>query len=174
MVSYLEQNHLDEPVQSTSKKFHSCDTALVRMHHDMLSAIDKRCCVALLLLDLSATSDTVDHNILLQRVRSRFSVRGLDWFASYLADRTRSAIINNAKSNTYPLEYGVPQGSKLGPIVYLSYISPLTDILKHHNMCYQEPVLGSWCYYVYADDSQMDVSFATNDDNCLNSSITKI
>ena len=69
MVSYLEQNHLDEPVQSTSKKFHSCDTALVRMHHDMLSAIDKRCWVALLLLDLSATSDTVDHNILLQRVR---------------------------------------------------------------------------------------------------------
>ena len=108
MVSYLEQNHLDEPVQSASKKFHSCETALVRMHHDMLSAIDKRCCLALLLLDLSTASDTVDHNILLQRLRSRFSVRGkaLDWFASYLADRTKSAIINNAKSNTYSLECG--------------------------------------------------------------------
>ena len=65
LVSYLEQNHLDEPLQSAYKKFHSCETALVRVQNDMLCAIDKRCCVALLLLDLSAAFDTVDHNILL-------------------------------------------------------------------------------------------------------------
>ena len=64
LVSYLEQNHLDEPLQSTYKKFHSCETALVRVQNDMLCAIDKRCCVALLLLDWSAAFDTVDHNIL--------------------------------------------------------------------------------------------------------------
>ena len=68
LVSYLEQNHLDEPLQSAYKKFHSCETALVRVQNDMLCAIDKRCCVALLLLDLSAAFDTVDHNILLQRL----------------------------------------------------------------------------------------------------------
>ena len=90
LVSCLEQNHLDEPLQSAYKKFHSCETALVRVHNDMLCAIDKRCCVALLLLNLSAAFDTVDHNILLQRLHSRFLVRGkaLDWFASYLTDRT--------------------------------------------------------------------------------------
>ena len=100
LVSYLEQNHLDEPLQSAYKKFHSCETALVRVQNDMLCAIDKRCCVALLLLDLSAAFDTVDHNILLQRLHSRFSVRGkaLDWFASlHLADRTQSVVINNTK-----------------------------------------------------------------------------
>ena len=166
LVSYLEQNHLDEPLQSAYKKFHSCETALVRVHNDMLCAIDERCCVVLLLLDLSAAFDTVDHNILPQRLHSRFLVRGkaLDWFASYLADRTQSVIINNTKLKPYPLECGVPQGSILEPILYLLYTSPLADILKHHNMC----------YHLYADDTQRYVSFVTNDDNALNSSITKI
>ena len=132
----------------------------------MLCAIHKRCCVVLLLLHLIAALDTVDDNILLQRLHSRFSVRGkaLDWFASYLADRTQSVIINNAKSELYPLECGVPQGSILGPILYLLYTSPFANILKHRNIC----------YHLYADDTQMYVSFATNDDKSLNSSITKI
>ena len=124
LVSYLEQNHLDEPLQSAYKKFHSCETALVRVQNDMLCAIDKRCCVALLLLDLSAAFDTVDHNILLQRLHSRFSVRGkaLDWFASCLADRTQSVVINNTKSKPYPLECGVPQGSNWD--LYYTFYTP--------------------------------------------------
>ena len=66
--------------------------------------------------------------------------------------------------NLVLLRVGVPQGSILGPILYLLYTSTLADILKHHNMC----------YHLYADDTQMYVSFATNDDNSLDSSITKI
>ena len=65
LVPYLEQNYLDEPLQFAYKKFYSCETALVRVHNVTCCAIDKRCCVALLLLDLIAAFDTVDHNILL-------------------------------------------------------------------------------------------------------------
>ena len=82
-----------------TKGLHICETALVRGHNDMLCVIKKRCCVALVLLDLRAAFDTVDNNNLI-RLYPRFSVRGkvLYGFASYLADRTQSVIINNAKS----------------------------------------------------------------------------
>ena len=64
---YLASNQLNEPLQSTYKRFHSCKTALIRVHNDILRAIDDRHCVILLLLDLSAAFDAVDHDILLTR-----------------------------------------------------------------------------------------------------------
>ena len=72
LQKYLEANQLNEPLQSAHKPFHSCETALVRVHNDILVAIDKRHCVMLLLLDPSAAFDTVDHDILLTRLH-RFS-----------------------------------------------------------------------------------------------------
>lgn len=68
LQNYLEVNQLCEPQQSAYKPFHSCETALVRVNNDILVAIDKRKCVMLLLLDLSAAFDTVDHDILLTRL----------------------------------------------------------------------------------------------------------
>ena len=90
LQKYLEANQLIEPLQSTFKPFHSCKTALVRVHNDILVAIDKRHCVMLLLLDLSAAFDTVDHDILLTRLHSKYSISGiaLDWFCSYLTNRS--------------------------------------------------------------------------------------
>ena len=72
----------------------------------------------LVLLDLSAAFDTIDHNILLNRLEKRYGITGtaLGWFRSYLTDRTQSVCINNQESDKLPLKYGVPQGSKLGPI----------------------------------------------------------
>jgi len=68
LQKYLESNQLNEPLQSAYKPFHSCETALVRVYNDILVAIDKRHCVMLLLLDLSADFETVDHDILLTRL----------------------------------------------------------------------------------------------------------
>ena len=80
---------LNEPLQSAYKPFHSCETVLLRVHNDILVAIDKRHCVMLLLLDLSAAFDTVDHDILLTRLHSKYSISGiaLEWFRSYLTNR---------------------------------------------------------------------------------------
>ena len=115
-----------EPLQSAYKSFHSCETALLRVQNDILLAIDNRHCVMLLLLDLSAAFDTVDHVILLKRLNSKFSIRGtaLDWFRSYLTNRTQVVLIDGRKSQSRELKCGVPQGSVLGPILYLPILLP--------------------------------------------------
>ena len=91
LQKYLEANQLNEPLQSAHKPFHSCETAFVCVHNDILVAIDKRHCVMLPLLDLSAAFDTADHDILLTRLHSKYSISGiaLEWFRSYLTNRSR-------------------------------------------------------------------------------------
>ena len=86
----LCDNDLNESLQTAYKKHHSCETALLRVQNDILKSIDNKQCVVLLLLDLSAVFDTVDHKILLQRLRSRLGTRGkaLAWLQSYLTDRS--------------------------------------------------------------------------------------
>ena len=73
---HILTNHLDEPFQSAYKAFHSTETALVKVQNDILQAIDQRQSVILLLLDLSAAFDTVDHSTLLSRLSTSFGIKG--------------------------------------------------------------------------------------------------
>ena len=131
LCAYLSSNDLHEPLQSAYKKLHSCETALTRVNNDILREIDKRSSVAMVLLDLSAAFDTVDHNILINRLNSKFGICGkaLQWFKSYLSCRSQYVSINGCSSNVHSVNCGVPQDSVLGPLLYLLYTSPLADIL---------------------------------------------
>ena len=91
------------------------------MHDDILRSVDSGRIVVLLLLDSSAVFDTVDHSLLLHRLNTRFGIKGrvLAWFESYLAGQGQFVCVNGSSSTRSDLMYGVPQGSVLGPILYL-------------------------------------------------------
>ena len=125
----MEQNNLHELMQSAYKVGHSTETALIRVYNDILCAIDEKQCVLLVLLDLSAAFDTVDHEVLLSRLEERLGICGnaLSWVKSYMSDRKQSVSINGTTSESHVLDCGVPQGSVLCPLFFVSYTLPLAD-----------------------------------------------
>ena len=93
------------------------ETALLKVKNDILLNMNKQHVTLLVLLDLSAAFDTIDHCILLERLKSVFGIRGtaLSWFASYLSNRSQQICIDGSLSANFKLTCGVPQGSCLGP-----------------------------------------------------------
>ncbi|KAK3789602.1 hypothetical protein RRG08_061654 [Elysia crispata] len=112
----------------------STESALLRVANDILRYIDNKKYVLWILLDLSAAFDTMDHDILLARAHSRYGIDGkaLYWLNAYLKDRTQTVSIDNNIATPSPLEYGVPQGSVLGPLLFTMYTAPVADIAERH------------------------------------------
>ena len=82
--------------------------------------------------------DTLDHPILLQRLETTFGISGtvLHWFASYVEGREQSVMVDNVLSSPNPLQFGVPQGSVLGPVLFTLYSQPLSDFICRHECDY--------------------------------------
>jgi len=147
LMDYLQLHHLLPPLQSGFRAGHSTETAVLHVLSDILAAVDAGNLAALVLLDLSAAFDTVDHSILLERLRRTFGVSGtvLQWFESYLRGRTLAVHRSGVSSITSTLECGVPQGSVLGPILFVIYTADLPVVIHRHSLT----------PHLYADDTQI-------------------
>lgn len=153
---YLNAEDLLNNHQAGYRVNHSCETLLLGMFEDLLEEMDRGNVVALLLLDMSAAFDTVDHEKLLEVLQNRFGLGGdvLQWIGSYLGSRSFRVNIRGELSDIVRLICGVPQGSLLGPILFLLYVEELQDLVEPYGLKIK----------LYADDSQIYLSLLPTDD----------
>ena len=146
LLPFLESKAVIPKFQSAYRELHSTETALCRIYNDLV----ENCCLGqtslLILLDLSAAFDTIDHDMFIQDLID-FGVSGsaISVIKSYLIGRSQCISIDAAISDFSELEYGVPQGSILGPILFTIYVSGLSNLLKSHGVD----------FHLYADDTQI-------------------
>ena len=149
---HIYNHHLSNDLHSAYKRFHSTETALLKMYNDIVDNMDNGKVTALTLLDLSADFDTINHLINLQRLHRHFGIPGpaLRWFKAYFSDRYQSINISGTLSCPQHLPFGVPQGSVLGPVLFSLYTTSLSLVVTNHNLS----------HHLYADDTQVYISLS--------------
>jgi hypothetical protein len=154
LSDYLVSNKLLDPFQSAYRRFHSCETALLKIMNDAFLAVDNKKVSILTLLDLSAAFDTVDYNIL-KKILISLHITGQvqTWIMDYLSNRKQSVMIGNAVSPPVTIQRGVPQGSVLGPLLFSIYLFDIGSVFRTSPLAYM----------VYADDIQMQTSIKPAD-----------
>ena len=157
IMAYLDEQDLLNKHQAGDRVGHSCETLLLGMFEDLLREMDQGNVVALLLLDMSAAFDTVDHEKLLYVLHRRFGIGGsaLQWIESYLKSRCFRVNVQGELSRIIHLICGVPQGSLLGPILFLLYVEELQDLVEPYGLKIK----------LYADDSQLYISLVPTDED---------
>ena len=148
---HLSNGDLLPSYQSAYRSNYSTETALMKIHCDILTAMENQKVIALVGLDLSAAFDTVDHAILLKTLSNMYGVQddALSWFQSYLSNRSFYVSVQDASSDYKNTNFSVPQGSILGPVLYSAYASPLGGVINAFDI----NVMG------YADDHALYKAF---------------
>jgi len=153
VTEFLNDHSLFTVNQSGYRKGYSTITALLKVTDDVREAIDNRLLSFLVLLDLSKAFDCVHHDLLCAKLKYLgFSDSTVNWFKSYLTSRCHRVFVSfDNKSDWADIVTGVPQGSVLGPLLFLIYLFDLPEVLK------------SCSYVMYADDIQLYIHFPLKD-----------
>ena len=127
---HCQDNNLVPEYQSAYRKHHSCETSLVKLVDDILWNMEKQLVTAIVILDLSAVFDTVDHNQLLEVLDKTFGITDTarKWYQSYLQPGKFRVAVEDKTSKPRQLDYSVPQGSIQGAFLFVTYASTLEDI----------------------------------------------
>ena len=147
LITYLTANNIPNIFQSAYLPRKSTESALTLITSDLLSGMNSNRGTILVLLDMSSAFDTLDHNVLIHRL-SAIGLKGiaLNWFTSYITNRSSSVRINTHSSPSRSITHGVTQGSVLGPLLFNIYLLSIFDIFTDY------PDISS---HTYADDLQL-------------------
>ena len=117
--------------QSCFQKYYLTDTCLSYLIDKVQNGFEKRLMTGMIFIDLQKAFDTIDHSILSVKMHHlRFSESAISWFKSYLTDRLFSVSVGNEFSSPDKLSCGVPQGSVLGPLLFLLYVSDMPQAVS--------------------------------------------
>ena len=157
LMPHIAASKYFSPMQSAYRKLHSTETALLKIMDDLYRIVDRKKSAVLISLDLSAAFDTIDHAILIQRLKQRFCVSDvvLNWISTYLQGRLQYVKVGEEKSAVTCCEVGVPQGSVLGPLLFSAYVSPISDVIASFGVQFHQ----------YADDTQLSTAVSAGNDD---------
>ena len=161
IYSYLSENKILSQSQFGFRPKLSTSTALAFFTDSILDNADNGLITASVFLDLSKAFDTVDHNILLRKLKLiGLDSKSLNWFESYLTNRLQKTSISNTLSSPLPVSVGVPQGSLLGPLLFIIYVNEMPNIVKHCKII----VYADDTLLYYSSNSAKDIEQRINED----------
>ena len=147
LMEFLNFNGVLHEMQYGFRQGRSCEHALLKAQQVLLDSLSRRQVSLLLLIDFSKAFDMVEHSVLLKKLE-HYGIRGtaLQWIASYLENRTQFVSIDGTDSKTRHMKYGVPQGSILGPLLFIIYINDIPNISQIAK------------FILYADDANIIIT----------------
>ena len=149
IINFLDSNNSLYDMQYGFRSGRSCEHALLKAQHILLESLSKKQISLLLLIDFSKAFDMVEHTILLRKLE-HYGIRGLalKWMTSYLNNRSQFVSLSGVNSSIKHMQYGVPQGSILGPLLFIIYINDLPNIFNRAK------------FILYADDANIIINGA--------------